>query len=201
MSSSKIMANSLDDSVFDGVAREESVQEILEEIKNVKNTNSGDEIHMVGFSAVQSNTAERTLLDISGTGSLVFFGCLLQTNDMNSSVSYKIELDGEVIMWHSIKTTTITVYNLKHVIAPFSLFSGNQLYLPLIGTTLSASLGAGTQKILDFSNEKIMSTNEASMGNKFINNPLIFEKSLKVTIQTNETTKIQQVIVGYTLDE
>jgi len=104
MSSSKIMANSLDDSVFDGVAREESVQSVLSAVQNSGSSPSIVDKDQSSDSLVNS-LVDSNIYSVTGKGKLYFANIithLIGNNDnrtwsTGSYITIKIAVDNNVV--------------------------------------------------------------------------------------------------------
>ena len=182
------------------VAQSEDVQEILEKIDDTKNQQDGESILIGGGTFTSSGTA----LSITGSGYLHFCVGKIPGATQSSSVSLKIEIDGTIVYYASVKkhgsSDTITGYfyigkftsDLLGLSVPMKSAGANQtLYAVFTDATGFAYIPEG-------STEQLIQTNSHPIAAQYITNPIKFSESLKVTFVNKSSSYIG---VGYTLGE
>jgi len=188
----------------EGVAQQETSQEILENIKDLNPSVDGKIAKTTGAISFK-NIATCTVLDITGKGT--FIGCVFWHGSLpkNKTAKLIVEIDGvEYVMGltnNSDSTSDgdcrICIFDPKDMYA-YALSSANRYYgyRGVIATTTGGELiSANVGEIVSISGyrDNILISLES---------PLIFKQSLKVSVviaaygqNTNSTT------VWYTLDE
>lgn len=189
----------------EGVAQEETSQEILANIKDLNPSVDG-KICKVLKDVVFNTIATCTALDITGKGT--FVGCVFRHGSLpkNKTAKLIVEIDGvEYVMGltnNSDSTSDgdcrISIVDPKEIYA-YSYSTGSNLYREYRGSAVATTGGTLTPANVG---ETVSVSNYRGSILISLESPLVFNQSLKVSVtivaygsNTNSTT------VWYTLDE
>lgn len=189
-------AQKIMDAMGDGLAREETAQEILVQLEKAQNTPT---LFLGGGTTPASTTTE--VLNITGSGNLKWLGYICSTK-YNSTNKLVVTVDGEVIVNLSFYgSTSGSAPSLMVLICGSELLMSGSSSVYLLGSTGIKTFSTSGSVVREFSSSEISCEKGASSSLYVISSEgLKFKSSLKVTAITGESYS-GTAAIGYALDE
>ena len=180
----------------DGLAREETAQEILVQLEKAQNTPT---LFLGGGTTPASTTTE--VLNITGSGNLKWLGYNCSTT-YRSTNKLVVTVDGEVIVNLSLYSgTSGSAPSLMVLICGSELLMGGSSSVYLLGSTGIKTFDTSGSVVREFSSSEISCEKGASRSLYVISSEgLKFKSSLKVTAITGASYS-GTAVIGYALDE
>lgn len=199
MSSSKIQEYNLDPNM--GLAKEKSVQEILEKIKNTDKKG-------LRYLSASANTSTQTLFSVTGKGRL-YFCILTQIISRGGTGKITVTVDGKAILTVSFKNTSTSSTRDTHVYIDNPIFSiessnnNNGLTYPWAGkhlTTRGASSGQESKFLDEDSSWSITPSSTETYEYFYISDYIEFNESLEVKMTGCATDNDSIANICYSLE-
>ena len=180
----------------DGLAQEETAQEILVQLEKAQNTPT---LFLGGGTTPASTTTE--VLNITGSGNLKWLGYTCATQ-FKSTNKFVVTVDGEVVVNLSLYNgTSGSAPSLIVLICGSELLMGGPSSVYLLGSTGIETFSTSDSVLREFSSSEISCKRDASRSLYVISSEgLKFKSSLKVTAITGGSYS-GTAAIGYTLDE